>query len=236
MGFCTACGRTLAAPATGASGSTPTAAMPVPSGRPIGRSVALWKPIVLPFLTLGVYVYFFWWRISGEIDAYAGSRSRGLARTGVLVTALGLVIVATAAVTLIVPLFTQAFDVAGDDPAALEAALPTEEEINALYLASPLFLSGAGLLGVGGAILWAGLWRAWTALAADEAQRGVADPIRPPVLLGILVAGPVLQAISFFVPGIGILSFVAGVAVFYVLYTTQAHLNRTWVANGAPPL
>ena len=235
MTFCTACGRTLAAPLAAATMPATAAAASVPSGRPVGRMVALWKPIVFPFITLGIYVYFFWWRISGEIDAYAGSRSRALVRTGVLVTVVGGILFGVATISILAPLYTAAFESASEDPAALDA-FPTESEINALYLASPTFLSGAALLLAGYAVLWTGLWRAWTALAADEGARGVTDPIKPPILLGILLAGPLFQAISFFVPGIGILSFVAGVAVFYVLYTTQAHLNRAWVANGAPPI
>lgn len=235
MTFCTACGATLppqAAPVAPVAPAHAAFAAPDATTAPrgaAGKMVAPWKAIVFPFLTLGIYVYVFWWRIAHEIDAYARSNASGLVRMGLGLMVLGLLGTILAAIQILLPVFSALVaDPTSVDPETIDAS----DE----YLTSPLYVGSSVLGFVGGVLLWMGLWRAWRALETDERQRSVVKPIDARVFVAILVAGSVLGVLALVLPGLGLLSFATFVATLWVMYTTQVHLNMAWVANGAVPV
>lgn len=222
MSFCVACGANLPAPAV--VSTTPGVA--VPSGRPVGKMVAPWKTVVLPLVTLGVYVYVFWWRVAREVDAYAGTRASPLVRSGVLLLLAGLAVVFVSAMVVAMPLVLAEIE----DPSQATDA----EALQLAVTSSPSYLAGVFVGLAGNLLLWTGLWRVWKALEADERARAFPRPIAPAVLLALLALGPLVQVLSLAWPPIGAISLAPLVALLWVIQHTQSHLNATWVANGAP--
>lgn len=239
VSFCTACGEDLpavpVAPGTpGEAAWLPGAPLPAAGATrgPVGKRV---KPIVvllLAIVTLTLYTYYFWWRVTRETDAYTGSRSHRAARVGVLVLASGLLLTIGIAMSVF-----GAYDwgaiAAGTIPG------PTSDEIRTEAMAHPAYPVGVALNVLGSGILLVGLWRMWSALRDDEARRGRRPPFDPRLAAGILGAGVGVALADFALPTsagveqvLGLLSLVITVATFVVYYQTQARLNEMWDAAG----
>lgn len=223
-GFCIACGTTLGAPAA-ASASGGALSMPA---RPLGKVVAPWKVVLLVVVTLGVYPYVLWWRTSREVDAYAGSRAHTLVRVGIGLAIVALVGLVVAVYQVLVPLMA----VALEDPTA-----PIDQEsARAAYLANPVYLGASVMMLIGSLTLYAGMWRAWSAIRDDEARRGVAHPLQPAVFGGLLVASAILQVLGAFVEVASYFSLPALILTLWILAAWQARLNDTWrAASTLPP-
>lgn len=221
MGFCTACGDMLPAIAPLAPGATTA------PGRPVGKAVAPWKVIVLVFVTLGVYLFVFWWRTSRETDAHTGSRSHPLVRIGAIASLIAFGIVIGGVIAYLAPYIQTAID----DPNAPVPSFDPRE----LFLTYPPLQVGVVASILASAILYAGLWRMWSAIRAEEIARSRRDPVHPGLYTGVLVAGLVVQFFPFSFVGLDVLSFVTSVAAFTVMASTQAHLNQLWTASGGSP-
>lgn len=211
MSFCVACGRTLAA-APGASAT--------PAGAPVGRVVEPWKVVAFTLASFGIYAFFAWWRTSREVDAYAGSRSHGLVRAGVLVTLLA------GALVVVIGVMGALEAAAGamEDPDAPidEAAFEAE------LVGNPLFwVAAAGSL-AGAALLYGGMWRAWSAIRRDEERRGRRDLLRPGLFVGVLLAGVLLSYAGFAYAPLAYASWLSLGFTVWILATWQAHLNDAW--------
>lgn len=223
VAFCVACGADIGIPAPGPA-AAPTLAQ---AGTPLGKLVAPWKVLLLCVVTLGVYVYVFWWRTAREVDAYAGTRSRGLVAAGIGLVALSLALLMVAFTQSAMPYLAQI----AEDP----AAQIDQEAVRAAYLANPLYVAAAVASFTGSLAIYAGMWRAWHAIGRDERRRGRADPLQPALFAVFLLAAALLQVASVFVPLLQVLSIPALVATVWVIYAWQSRLNDTWRAASAAP-
>lgn len=236
MSFCVACGRTLEPPLAG-----PPSAQPLPAGgaaggapgRPLGKTVTPWLVILLAVVTLGIYPLFLWWRVSREVDTFAAARSRPLVVPGVIVSAVATaagIILGAIAMSAIVSAVLQ-------DP----ENVPEADVFTAKLAASPFYVITIVLALVGAILLYLGLGRVWTAMRAEEER--LALPERTPAEAFLVVglgaaassAGSSLLAeygpagVLADVSGIlGFVSFALGVALLWVMYSTQKRLNALW--------
>lgn len=185
---------------------------PMPRGmRMVGKRREPWVVILLSIITLTIYEYVWYWKVSNEMDKFVGRPDHKKIRTSIVLFLVGVL-----AVALFAAIFVLVLDVA-----------LTEESIDPA--AGGLFLAGLLLILVGVVIiivavvlLIMGLWKVWKNLEADDRMRGEPNPTNPGLLL-------VLFILSFFVPYVGfVLTLVA-------IYMTQSSLNRAWTAYSAPP-
>jgi hypothetical protein len=198
-----------------------------------GKAVPPATVAILSVVTIGVYLLFFWWRVSREADLLRGHRhAHGLAKTGILMAVLG----ALVAVLLVAIVLAQAY--AGDG-----TALPQTEQglYDALANASPAVLVALVLAvmvaSAGTIILYVAQYRSWDSIRAAELATGRADPVDPRLylFLPILVrfAGSALGRVSTVLGDLAALAAAVLVVVFAVL--TQAHLDRLWESSVPAP-
>ena len=245
LSFCTACGRTLApGPATPAPqpalAPAEGAAAARPSSGPAGKTVEPWVVVLLGIVTFGIYPLVLWWRASREVDAFTGSRSHPVVRIGVLLSAVALALMAI----VIAMTFGTVFAAVMADP----ESPPDADALSRGMVESPLYLAAAVVQVAGAVTIYAGLHKTWSALQAEETRRGRQDPVRPQLFAGIGLASALVGVVSAFASSflgttegaaavaamlLGFVGFALSIALFWVMYATQKHLNELWRAASA---
>lgn len=255
MSFCTACGRTL----TPAAPAAPTPAAPHPTtpyahaaglppapppiaaapSRPVGKTVEPWIVILLAIVTFGIYPLFLWWRAAREVDGHAGSDALALVRPGVVIAAVGLVLNSVLGAIAVGEVFALVLA----DP----QNPPDSTAITTMIGGHPLYPVAAFAQVVGAVLLYTGLARMWRALHDAEARLGRRDPVQAGTLAGIGYASAAATALSSILTltsdGLGFAAamalsgllgfagFALFIALLWVMYTTQKHLNELWQAS-----
>lgn len=220
--FCPACGAPRAGGLSpgispyGSAYAAPPAYAPPPGPRPVGAILEPWLVPLLVFITLGIYGFVYWWRASREVDDFLGlpGHAHGKVRVGVFL-GIGAIAVALVGVILLVTAGlaadrAQAADAAGD-PAA--DALSSSALASLGFAVMLLFLA-AGLGIAAYVLVLVGSWRVWHAIRADEARRGVVNPLSP----GLQLAFTLIPYLNF-------------VTSWIALYRTQKGLNGMWQAQ-----
>ncbi|HVL47355.1 MAG TPA: zinc ribbon domain-containing protein [Candidatus Thermoplasmatota archaeon] len=219
--FCAACGAIVEVGSAAPRMSPPSApaAPPALAGGPPGR---VQDPVLVPVLvlvTLGIY-YFFWsWRIAKETDAFAATPGRALTpvKIGVIVTGV--------AIAIMLPAYVMMFAgfVEGLPPAVADGSRELTPEEAAILAESVAPWVGLVLLALiaslaGYVALLVGHWRVWRVIEADERARGAPSPLSPALML-VFIAVPYLNL----------------VAMWYAFYRVQKGLNGVWQAPGRGP-
>lgn len=138
--------------------------------------------VILTIVTLGVYGLYWIWRITDEVDRYAGDdpSAHRTVRWGVVVLAIFLVLV-------VVVLSAVPSMVGSDGRVSAEQGLAV----------------GAGVLGLfavgfaGAVLVLVGEWRAWKKIREIELDRDVRDPLQPKLNLVLRLLGP-LALLAFY--------------------------------------
>lgn len=221
MSYCTSCGESLAPgmmstapPPTGsvapdAPMSPIAAAAPAPRG-PVGKVQEPWLVIILTFVTFGIYGFFYWWRVSKEIDAYRGTPGHAFKpiRIGAIVGAIGGVLMLVLWISFMSALLSSDFAASG--------AEPTDEDFAAV-MGSFAFFPLVFIAVIVAVVFWyVGQWRVWSGIEAEERARNHPKPLSPG-----------LQLVFVLVPYLNI------VTLWIALYKTQDRLNALW--TGRPP-
>lgn len=223
MTFCTACGEKLAqtayvpqAPAPATPGGTPpgaiTPAIPAPAG-PAGVTMEPWLVLVLTLVTFGVYGFFYWWRVSKEVDAYRGTPGHA---NQPIKTAI---IVGSVVMVLMVVLFALFLGALVDAGLSQDfQGEPTPEQVEAILGGMAGAFAIIPLIAIGALVAFVfwlvGQWRVWSAIEADERRRGHPSPLSPG-----------LQLVFVLVPYINI------VTTWIALWRTQDRLNQMWAGR-----
>jgi hypothetical protein len=198
-----------------------------------GKTVSPAAVAVLSVVTVGAYLFFYWWRVSREADLLKGRRhAHGLARTGILMAALG----GLCAILLVLVILVQAFILADSSPGVsgediaktvVEGSLPL-----LALMAVAFFVYAAGSI-----VLYVAKFRSWDSIRAAERSAGRRDTVNPGLYLflpiGLSVAGVLVNDVAApFGSLLSVASFAAAVAFAAV---TQAHLNHLWTLGVAGP-
>lgn len=204
--FCGACGKPLVvtAPAPTIPGAPPISG---PTGRPVGMTVEPWLPIVLTLVTFGIYGFFYWWRVSKETDAYAGTpeNAHKMVRIATILGIVGFVGGMILSIAVLSAIFAAVGD-ADPDPQAISAAqLGALASLGILF---PIVMIGI----VTAYVLWiVAMYRVWRTI--ENAERAAAHP-NP--------LSPGLQLLFVLLPYVNFVTF------WIALYKTQDHLNALW--------
>lgn len=210
---------------------TPAPAAATPAWAERGKTVEPWVVVVLSIVTLGVYDLFYWWRVSREADLLKGRRhAHGLARTGILMLALGLLVAALFVVVVLI----QAVATLGPEPtddevldAIGDAALPL---LAAIIL--PMLVAAAG-----GIVLLVAMYRSWGSIRDAELAAGRPDTVRPALYLflpiGLSLAGSLVDPASQTLGSL--LSLASAIVATVFMAITQSRLNRLWSLGAAGP-
>lgn len=221
MSFCTACGETLApavypqgqpaqqvSPGVAPGGAVPVAAPAAPRVRGMTQEPAL--VVILTIVTLGIYQYIYWWRVSKEVDAFRGTP--GHAHKPIrIATYLVIALAALGIVFMFVFIGAMASNLE-----AIEEGGPGSEEAMVAAMA-PMFLFFPILVIAGIAafiLLLVGQWRVWSAIENEERARHHPKPLSPGI-----------QLLFMLIPYVNI------VTMFIALYRTQDRLNAIWAQN-----
>lgn len=200
---CARCGVVLPSPgaACGACGAPQD---PGPARRgPVGPRRSPLGLLLLVLLSLGVFAFTYWWMATREVDAYArpARPSHGRVR------------VATYLLLGSIP-----FHLVGSVLLVGASAHGHDDEPRPRGFADPVFASGVLTWGtawlmvvVALVILSLGLLRLWRVIRDEEIAVGEPRPLRPGLMLTLLV-----------------LPYVNLVTMWIVLYLTQDRMNRLW--------
>ncbi|HUR68195.1 MAG TPA: DUF4234 domain-containing protein [Candidatus Thermoplasmatota archaeon] len=205
--FCTACGESLAPailrPSAPPSGF-PSPAMPQPASRPAGRVQDPMLVLLLTLVTLGIYGFFYWLRVSREVDAYIGKpgHSHKLMRNGYLIALVG-------GLVLVVGLVY--FSVAAPDALDGATGANAAAQLGGLFL---FIVAAAIAAGVGGIMTLVGRWRVWQAIEDAERAQNHPKPL-----------SPIVQLLFTIIPYLNI------VTSWIALYRNQKHLNGLWTGR-----
>lgn len=220
MSFCTACGETLApavypqgqpaqppSPAVAPTGALPAAAPAAPRVRGQTQEPAL--VVLLTIVTLGIYQYVYWWRVSKEVDAFRGTP--GHAHKPIrIATFLGIGVFVLAMIMVFSLIGSMVANVE-----ALESETITDEQ--AFAMMGPFFVFFPILMIAGIAafiLLLVGEWRVWSTIENEERARNHPKPLSPGI-----------QLLFMIIPYVNI------VTMFVALYKTQDRLNGLWAQN-----
>jgi hypothetical protein len=218
---CPNCGFTAPMPRASAasppmSPSAPVYAPPPPPGvsayagaRPVGKKRSPGLVVFFSIITFGIYLLFWQWMISNEMDRFTGVPGRHKPiRIGIVVELIGvaLALLGTGFFVSSVPMGATPETITGD-------------------LVGGVILIALGLLAVliGGIVALVGLYRLWTAVQQDDQMRGDPNPTSATLLLVLVILG-------FVVPYVGF------VLILIAYFLTQKGLNRTWAAYGGMPM
>lgn len=230
MGFCPQCGRPLAAdlkfcPGCGATRTaTATMADPplrpaehgtgagtstTPGAGPVGQRQDPGLVLLLLLVTLGFYMFFYWWRVSREIDAFTQrpGHAHRVTKIGVMLS-LGSLIPLLAGFVAFLGAMGDSFDEQGEP-------VFTPEQEQAGGIGFLLLIVGLAVLIAGAIALYVGAWRVWKTIEADERRRGEPKPLSPGLML-------------FFI----IVPYLAFLTMWFTYYRTQKGLNGMWDAAG----
>lgn len=190
---------------------------PQPARGPAGEEreplhVALWT-----VLTLGLYHLYWLWVSSRSVDRYdprASSPFR-VARWAVPLNVLGAVGLLVAAVLLV--------QSTGLTPEALQSGTADFQNLDVSTDLLVLGLAAVGAALVGYVGVFVAYWRLWSFVQDSERRQGRSDPIRPGMMLIILIGASLVPQL---LPIAGI--FLGLLAWAYVLYRSQEGLNWVW--------
>lgn len=190
---------------------------PQPARGPAGEEreplhVALWT-----VLTLGIYQLYWLWISSRSVDRYdprASSPFR-VARWAIPLNVVGAVGLLVAGVLLV--------QSTGLTPEAIQSGTADFQNLDISRDLLVLALVAVGAALVGGIGVLVAYWRLWSFVQDSERRQGRSDPIRPGLMLTVVVgAGLAAQLI----PLVGFL--LGPLAWAYVLYRSQEGLNWVW--------
>lgn len=138
--------------------------------------------VILTIVTFGIYGLYWIWRITDEIDRYAGDdpSAHRTVRWGVVVLAIFLVLV-------VVVLSAVPSMIGSDARVSAEEGLAVGGGVLALF--------AVGL--AGGILVLVGEWRAWKKIREIELDRGVRDPLQPKLNLVLRLLGPLLLLVFY---------------------------------------
>lgn len=207
--FCPSCGAALARPVAPAPWAEPA---PLVGPRTTGRVMEPWLVPLLVFITLSIYSFVYFWRVSREVDDFAGRprHAHGMVRTGVFVAGGALAAIVVGFILVLVA-------VASDD--AVRSDAPPSEDVRGSTLAAAgtgmLILIAGGLAGVVGTVfLLIGEWRVWETIRDDERRRRVPKPLSPGLMLAFTLI-PYLNLVTMWI----------------AFHRTQKGLNAMWAAQ-----
>lgn len=217
MAFCTSCGESLAKVVYPQAQPPPSptiapATAPPPSGPalargPVGRQQDAALVVILTLVTLGIYGFFYWWRVSKEVDAYM-IRPEDSHRSIKIGAILGLVS-AVVGIFAFIAFMSAVFSAVGNDFAASD---PGSAAPLALFGGMALLFPLLMIAWIAAWVLWlVGQYRVWRLIEEDERARGHPNPLSPG-----------LQLLFVLIPYVNL------VTMFIALYKTQERLNAAW--------
>lgn len=188
-----------------------------PSHGPLGKKRWPGTPILLGFVTLGIYTLVWYWKTSKEVDAFMvrPGHSHSRIKKGLLFYLLGLltfVIAIGAMVAAVLPV--------ADETGTLDQ--PPQELVAGSIVAVIGFILGLGLFITGFVLLTMGMWRVWKQMEEEDQRRLASEPFNATTALVLFL----LQLI----PYVGFIIYIIAIVL------TQRGLNRIWAAySGAAP-
>jgi ascorbate-specific PTS system EIIC-type component UlaA len=139
--------------------------------------------LLLTLVTLGIYGIVYWWKVSKEVDVYAGRRNaHPITRTGLILMLVAL------------PLYFIAF-------LAIFAGASTgvsSDMLGGFFVALILAFASGALLLAGGICLLIGEWRVWSTIRDHEFAVSAPKPLSPGLQL-FFVLMPWLNVVTHWV-------------------------------------
>lgn len=182
----------------------------VPAAARRGKTRSPGIVILLSIVTFGLYLLYWYWASSKEIDAFTlkPRRSHHKIRIAVFSFLAGLAAILVGIIFLVRELGP------GGDPRQLSPSVAAPSIL--------AILIGAIVLVVGVVFLYVGLWQMWKDIQEDDLRRLVPNPFNPTVMLLLIVLGIVL-------PYIGVVFTLAAI------FLTQKGLNGVWAGYPQVP-
>lgn len=223
MAFCTSCGESLAkvvypqAQPPPSPTLAPAMVPPPPSGPalargPAGRHQDAALVVILTIVTFGIYGFFYWWRVSKEIDAYMirPEHSHRSIKIGAILGFVSFVVGIVAVIAFMSAIFAAYGEDLATSASSGEAPFVL---LGGMTLLFPFLLIGW----IAAWILWlVGQYRVWRLIEEDERARGHPNPLSPG-----------LQLLFVLIPYVNL------VTMFIALYKTQERLNAAWATPRA---
>ncbi|MHB8584633.1 MAG: hypothetical protein ACYDDF_02190 [Thermoplasmatota archaeon] len=187
---------------------------------PRGRHQGTGEIFLLAVVTLGLYMPFYFWRVSTEVDAFTRGRARALDAyaPALLLWVVGVIINGFLGVAAL-----NSRSMAGyAAPSMGDALLPA--------------MIGAMTFGIG----LVAAWRVWTAIEGAETDLRIIPTTSPSALLTLAVVGEGLSALATLIGGsepmLTIIVGLASTGVFLaVVHGMQTGLNQLWSGAVARP-
>lgn len=143
-----------------------------------GRTQNPWAVLGLAIVTLGIYILFWLWRITKEVDAFApATQAHRRYRRALVLAAIGMAVVVGAITAIVAGAASESTALAG--------------------LGALLYVAALAVLVTGGVFSMIAYWRVWKTIEAEEKAAMVESPLSPGLCLALALI-PIVNYVGGF--------------------------------------